>query len=495
MPLALMRMLVDPASGITPQAADRAYLSGLDQIPWPCRARLKDHELQIERAVNESGKLHIPFTIPNRGEMTIATGTLMQRDRPYHLEIELARGKLNQVRNQAAEWQAMGLVLAQPVEAALRRAIEEFSHAVTDQRDAALAAKRARHALATALDVGELLADSYVEQALALRHRQMARLPTFLGLRLDHRLLPAAALAHLLTAFNSVTVPLVWRNVEATEGDYQWNVYDRQIEWFQSHGVHVCAGPLLRLDDAGLPDWLTLWEGDFDGILAFSTDYITRVIERYRGKVALWQCASRVNVGAPLGLQEEQKMQLAVRALETMRKLDPDTPAMICFDQPWGEYLRRSEFALSPLHFADALVRAGLQLGGIGLEINLGYYPAGTWPRDRLDFSRMLDLWSYMGLPLHVMLTVPSGDQPDALARGVSAPLASSVAWTAEVQAAWIKRFVPLMLAKSYVQTITWNQFCDSDVHDFPNGGLFDGGNAAKPAFATLAQLRKKHLH
>ena len=113
-------------------------------------------------------------------------------------------------------------------------------------------------------------------------------------------------------------------------------------------------------------------------------------------------------------------MQLAVAVLETMRKLDPDTPAMICFDQPWGEYLRRSEFALSPLHFADALVRAGLQLGGIGLEINLGYYPAGTWPAQPARFqphARSVEL--HGTCRLHVMLTVPSGDQPDAMARGV----------------------------------------------------------------------------
>jgi GH35 family endo-1,4-beta-xylanase len=495
MPIALMRMLVDSASCITPQAADRAYLSGLDQIPWPCRTRLKDNELAIERGVSESGKLHIPFPVTGRGEMMISTGTLMQRDRPYQLEIELARGKLNQVRNQVAEWQSMGLVVTPQIEAAVQRVIEQFSAAVTSQEVPALAAQRAREAIAATVEVGELIADCYVEQALALRHRQMSKLPTLMGLRLDPRVLPATAIAQLLTAFNSVTVPLTWRNVEAGEGDYQWQVFDKQIEWFQSHGVQVCAGPLLRFDNGGLPDWLSLWEGDFEGLLQFAGDYVNAVVSRYRGKVGMWQCAARVNVGDMMGLQEEQKMQLAVRVLEVTRKADPETPAIICFDQPWGEYLRRLEFALSPLHFADALVRAGLQLGGIGLEINLGYYPAGSPPRDRLDFSRMLDLWSYLGLPLHLMLTMPSSDQPDPKARNPSAPQGGLGLWTPEGQAAWIKRFMPLFFAKSYVQTITWNQLCDSDPHEFSHGGLFDLSNAAKPAFAAIAQLRKRHLH
>jgi hypothetical protein len=495
MPLALMRMLVDPASGITQQAADRAYLSGLDQIPWQCRTRLKDNELVIERAVNDSGKLHIPFPLATGGETTVSTGTLMQRERPYHLEIELARGKLNQVRNQSAEWQSMGLILTPATDVAMRRAIETFSQAVTTQDDATLSAERARQALGMAVEAGDHLADSYIEQALALRHRQAPRLPTALGLRLDPRMLPASALSQLTGTFNSVTVPLTWRNVEAVEGDFQWTVFDRLIEWFTGHGVQVCGGPLVRLDDFGLPDWLTLWEGDFDGLLSVATEYVGRVVERYRGKIGLWQCAARVNVGEALGLKEEQKLQLSVQTLEAARRLDPDTPAIICFDQPWGEYLRKTEYALSPLHFADALVRAGLQLAGIGLEINVGYYPAGTWSRDRLEISRMLDLWSCLGLPLHVMLTVPSGEQPDPKARAASAPLPGMSHWTPEAQSNWVKRFVPMLLAKSYIHSIVWNQLCDSDVHEFPHGGLFDAANAAKPAFATLAGLRRKHLH
>ena len=491
----MMRLLVDPASGITQQAAERAYLAGMDQIPWPCRNQLTGGELVVERQVTESGKLQIPFQVDGRGEVMLSTGTLMQRERPYRLEIELARGKLNQVRNQMEDWRTMGLVVAPAVETTLKTALDEFAKAVTAEQDPGQAAARARKAIATALEAGELLADCYVEQALGMRHRQISRLPTLLGAELGPRMLPAAAMAHLHTAFNSLTVPLVWRDVEASEGNCQWQVFDKQVEWCQAQGVQVTGGPLLRLDPRGMPDWLCLWEKDFDGLLAFAGDYVATAVGRYKGKVGLWQCAARVNVAEVLSLQEEQKLQLAVRALETTRRIDPDTPAIIRFDQPWGEYLRNGDFDLSPLHFADALVRAGLQLGGIGLEINVGYFPAGTATRDRLDFNRMLDLWSYLGLPLHLYLTVPSGEQPDPKARNGSAPVAGAAEWSPASQATWIKRYVPLMLAKAYVQSITWNQLSDGDPHEYPNAGLFDAVGAAKPSFAALGSLRKKHLH
>ena len=36
----------------------------------------------------------------------------------------------------------------------------------------------------------------------------------------------------------------------------------------------ICAGPLLELDDRGVPDWTYLWEGDFQSILRFMLDHV-----------------------------------------------------------------------------------------------------------------------------------------------------------------------------------------------------------------------------
>jgi hypothetical protein len=495
MPQAQLHLLVDSASGVTQQAAERAYLSGMDQIPWPCRSRLQDGRLTIDRNVTESGKFHIPFQVEGRGELMLATGTLMQRDRPYLLEIELARGKLNQVRNQLADWQGMGLTVPPAVEAALRKALAEFSVASTSPEDPARAAECARRAIALGVEAGELLAETYIEQAVAMRTRFSPQLPTLVATKLDHRLLPPAAMAHLQQTFNALNVPLVWRELETKEGEYRWPIYDKQIEWCHEQSVKVFGGPLLLLTDRGVPDWLCLWEGEFEQLLSLAADYVATVIHRYRGKVALWKCAARVNVAEVLSLQEEQKLQLAVRAIEVARQCDPTTPAIICFDQPWGEYLRHSESDLSPLHFADALVRAGLQLSGIGLEINVGYLPDGSTPRDRLDMSKMLDLWSYLGLPLHITLTVPSSEAMDPKSHSHSAPPPGASHWTPESQAAWVKRYLPLLMAKAYVHSITWNQLSDAEPHEYPHGGLFDATSVAKPTFTALASLRKKYLN
>jgi len=264
------------------------------------------------------------------------------------------------------------------------------------------------------------------------------------------------------------------------------------VEWCRAHGLKILAGPLLLLDARSLPDWLSLFEADFESVLDFVSAFVAAAVKRYRGKVDYWICASRVNDAEVLALSEHDRLRLVVQTVELIRSLDPDTPALVSFDQPWAEYMRQQHSDFPPLHFADALVRAGLDLGGLMMEINAGYYPGGTLPRHPLEFSRQLDTWGKLGLPLWLSLSAPSADDDDPLAQRKAVTLLGS--WTPAAQQAWAARFVPLALAKPSVQGVVWNQLRDSQPHDFPHGGLFGADRQAKPALRTLAAIRKTHL-
>jgi hypothetical protein len=280
--------------------------------------------------------------------------------------------------------------------------------------------------------------------------------------------------------------------VEAVEGHYDWSVCDTQIEWCRANNMHIVAGPLLPFDAHALPDWLTLWEGDFDNLLLFFSDYIRTVVNRYQGKVDMWQCAGRVNTGEILSLSEEEKLQLVASTIDIVRSIDANTPVFVSFDQPWAEYSSRREVDFPPLHFADALIRSDLGLSGIILELNIGYYPGGTLPRNPLEFSRQLDAWSMWGLPLWVSICAPSLCDADPMAnQEVKVPPGS---WTPAAQQALVARYVPMMLSKTSVQGVIWNQLHDNQPHDFPYGGLFDLRRRAKPALLTLASLRRTLL-
>ncbi len=203
-------------------------------------------------------------------------------------------------------------------------------------------------------------------------------------------------------------LPMSWRDIETTEGAYAWDVADRQVQWCRDNRLAVCAGPLVQWDARSIPDWLHLCEGEFESLSSFATEFVEAVVRRYRGKVDLWIASGRMNTSEVLSLTEEERIRLAAVAAETTRRCDPDAPVFVSFDQPWGEYLSCQEIDFPPLQFADALLRAGLGITGLALDINLGYWPDGTLPRDLLDFSQQIDRWGYLDVPLLVTLAVPS---------------------------------------------------------------------------------------
>ena len=126
------------------------------------------------------------------------------------------------------------------------------------------------------------------------------------------------------------------------------------------------------------------------------------------------------------------------------------------------------------------------------LEMNIGYSPGGTLRRHPLEFSRLLDAWSSLSLPLWLSISAPNSDADDPLAH--SKATVSPGSWTAAAQRGWVARFVPLALAKPMVQGVLWNQLRDNELHDFPNGGLFDDRRHRKPAMRLLGSIRHKYL-
>src|SRR5690242_9882254 len=89
---------------------------GPDNMPWPTELRFNGDQLLVSRDVDESGYLIVPWSINGRGLIMGTSATLIDRLRPYNLLVELARGKVNQVRCQAFDWRAGGLLLTPELE-------------------------------------------------------------------------------------------------------------------------------------------------------------------------------------------------------------------------------------------------------------------------------------------------------------------------------------------------------------------------------------------
>jgi hypothetical protein len=486
-----LRFYAPDQEALLADIAPRGYVAGMEGIPWETVCVAQGEQFIVDRDTSESGTVTVPWPVPPRGELMLSTSNLMERSEQYLLPLELARGTINRLRSQASAWQQAGLTLPSTLEKKIHAATETLAHSATQQHVPAKAAELAQKAIMLAVDALEHLGDQYSEQALLLR-RQSGQLPTLLAIRLE-QVPEGKAIKKILSAFNAVVLPFTWRSIEGSSSQRQWAEWDNLIDWAHQHDLKVCGGPLIQLDRRTLPDWIYLWDEDWEELESYILGHVNAVVERYRGRVHLWNIAGRVNVDPALAISEEQLLRLTVDAIESLRTIDPRTPSIVSFDQPWSEHLAEKDRDLPPMHFADTLARAELGVAGFGLEMNWSYWPQGTPPRDAVEVSRMIDRWTALGHPLLVMLTAPSAATPDAAAAYPARQTAGSSAdlnW----QQAFAEHLLPVLMAKNSVQAIVWNQWTDTLPHEFAHAGLIDATGKAKPALKVLAELKKKYL-
>ncbi len=489
-----MRFVIPLPERLVPDAAQQAYLASQEGTPWECATTLSGNALAIERETRESGYLYFPWNVPGRGVVMLNSGSLMERASAYHLPVELARGTVNRLRNQVSLWETAGMVLPAELEPLIHRATAAFARAATGQGNPVAACEPADEAIRLGLDASDLLTHDYARQVIDIRRSQQQPLGTLLGARLQTA--PDADFGgKFLATFNTALVSPVWHDLEPKMGKFQWDALDAQVQWCREANLRVCFGPLLQFDRHLLPDWLFLDE-EFEEVQLSAVQFIDAVVKRYRGKVQLWHAAARLNLEGAFQFTEEQRLRLVVEAVDRVRSLDAKTPMILSFDQPWGEYIIRQDQELTPLHFADTLVRGELGLAGIGLEMNLGYWPGGTLPRDALEVSRQLDRWSQLGVPLVVFVSIPSSGGPDPRAQHTTRVVPGLIAGGVSLQSqqAMLNSLMPLLLAKQSVQAVIWNHWRDDVPHEFPHSGLCDAKGKPKPALQSLASLRKDLL-
>src|SRR5262245_15792136 len=114
-----------PASAVN-ELQHACLAGGFDNAPGPTQALVQGDRLVLHRAVDESGFLIPPWPIEGVGRVMTVTATLMERDEPYSLAVELARGKVNQIRNHVADWLPLGVELGAELEAAMSEMNRHF---------------------------------------------------------------------------------------------------------------------------------------------------------------------------------------------------------------------------------------------------------------------------------------------------------------------------------------------------------------------------------
>lgn len=472
-----------------------AYICGIEGVPWHTTTRLEGDRLTVERDIDESGKLYLPWPIDGYGPMMQSTCSLRLSSKPYSLLLELARGGCYNVRSQSDVWHRAGLRLDETFVRTLDEATAAFIEASGCGLRLGEQSEHAMRSLASLHAAAEELSEAYAAQAISFRKQNESKLSTLIGGTIHCDGGEPKYGADYGSAFNSAAVRMSWGEIETDAGRYDFDRIDEVLGWASALGLRVIGGPLLDFHDRMLPHWLYLIEDDFDKLLDSVNEFVEHTVKRYRGRVQIWNCASGLNTPGPLDLSDEQIMRLAVTVLQTVRRIDPQTPAIISFDQPFGEYLAHHRNGISPIHFADALARSGLGMAGLGIELRLGYSGFGTIPRSTLQIGQMLDRWATLGMPLLVQLAISADASTDSLARRPSTliPMGGEEVAGEVTQMRCASAIIRTLLAKQFVHAIVWEGWDDATPHLLPHTGVHSA-SGPRPLLEYFKRLRRDLL-
>ncbi len=465
-----------------------AYISGMDGVPWFSETAFDGKQFSIQHGLTASGKLNLTWPVPEIGLRSLSTCSLRGSEaQSYQLPLELARGSCYRARAISDAWERFGLTLCGEFHQLLQDGSREFLEAAKSQSAKDRCAESALKAIPLLEKALDVLAENLADQSIAFRKKREPQLGTLLAgsINLDE-MEQDSSRQDFMETFNAAAVRFNWRCIEEQSGKFDFGLVASNLEICRQSDLRVIAGPLVDFRDASIPAWLQGSETNFDSLLNAAVNYVEKAVSQFRGSVQLWNCAAGLNTAGPLEMDDEQVMRLSLAILQAVRRVDPTTPAIMSFDQPFGEYLSKNESGVSPLKVAETLVRSGLGLAGIGLDYRIGYLSNATMPRSPVDFSLALDRWGNLGIPTLVQLTIPGETGPDTNSDFTgSAP---------EQQLKIARPLLQLLLAKPSVHGIVWNDWANGAPHQTNQSSFLGANGQPRPLQQYLMKLRQENL-
>jgi hypothetical protein len=472
-----------------------AHLLGPDDVGVKGTVRFRDGLICCEKNAEGAAALALQVELEGAGELVLQTCLLPEREEPYVLSVELARHRLMRCLQKQEDWAMFELGDDHPAMRKYLRARRKFIEALSELDDPDEADRLGWEALRTGIEASERLALTHAESLLQ-RRRQAGQLSRHIigsgvGLEQDPERVGPALAQH----FDYIRLPMPWRRLEPEEQTYDWKVVDRWCEWAVKQRVPVIAGPLVSFTPDVLPDWLYMWDHDYDSIREVLSEHIERVVGRYRRVVSLWNVVSGIHVNSQFGLNFEQLMDLTGMAASLTKRVHPNGQTLIEITHPFGEYYASNQRAIPPLMYAEMVLQAGISFDAFGLKLVMGQPDEGRRMRDLMQVSALLDRFSSLGKPLHVSAAaVPSEPQEAAASgRGDNGSARGGYwrrPWSGEVQAEFLDRFYKMCLSKPFVDSVAWLDVTDHDRAELPSGGLLDAELEPKQGLHQLSALR-----
>lgn len=462
-----------------------AHLVGRDDLPVTGRVRFKRGRILCDKRGGRPAGLCLQYDAGGMGQLMLQTCLLPERNEPYNLTVELARHRIKMFIAKSEEWQMFDLSAQHPAMKLWEEARQRFTAAMTCE-DPTEADRIARQSLETAIDATERLA---LAHAQILLHRRFATKPASsasLGVRVWPGRNGAGLRAIVEKEFDVLALPMNWRELEVREGTYNWEPLDRWVQWAKQQGKPILAGPLIDFSARAVPEWIYVWQHDYDTCRDLVYDHIERVVHRYKGAVTFWNLGCGLNVRENFEFSVEQMIDLTRMASLLVRQSRKGARTMIELAEPFSEYRANQREGVTAAMFAERLIQEGVRLDAIGVQMLLGEAESGRATRDLMQISSLLDQYATMELAILITAMGVPSDQVD--------PDGGywHEAWSPERQGRWASQIFALAMSKPYVESVIWSELFDHDQAIPKCGGLIDHEGRSKPALQRLLGVRRR---
>ena len=477
---------------------EKAYFAGWGRVPRVTNTIVREDELLIRTDSISSGTIHVPLVHSPLGIVIESTESLLSQHDSYFLARELARGSLGRCYRRLFDWQMVGFVQPQELEARLGGIAKRFSSAVVQDP----AVPEIEREFVAVLDCLALLVmeenKDFAEQSLSWRTRNNERLPIVLGIGTNARhfdtLHDFDTYATLLQgSFHAVLPTPTWRELEPLPGQFDWERLEKHLMTPVRFGFQVVFGPLISFSLDTFPEWLVPQLSEEGYFESRATRFVNTIAERYGHLAHSWILANRFVDQSLPELPPERSLGLIRMLAQQLRSRGIGTPIAVGINQPWGEYALRQTPSWEQVQIAEALMGCR-EIDTFLLEMDFGCGEHLTLPRDPMSVGNMIDQWSFLGKKIYVSLSVPSAGEPVATAP----ELAPEIQWTEERQRIWTEMLLLTVLSKRMVQGIFWSCLQDPIVpgnfSTSSNHGLINVQRTLKSAFKHFSAIRKNLL-
>jgi hypothetical protein len=474
-----------------------AYLVGSDGVPVRADVEFKGGEIICAKRTAGPAGLALLWPVGSAGRMIVETTRLPERDKPYNLHVELLRGRLMRIAQKREDWGLHDFEGTEDITAQIDKARNQLVAALVADTPAAAAV-----AAEQGLNIGLLAAEglsAFHAQIFLNRRRQVGGFPKRLfGCTVDLERTDGAYQKHLVEGFDYIALPFNWRQIEPREKEFNWDKIDRWVDWANKHRMPIRGSGFVCFQQQCVPDWLYIWEHDFDAVRDLIYEHIRRIIGRYGQHIQVWDVITGIHAGNCFNFNFEQLMELTRMSTAVTKQLAPRSTTVVDIITPWGEYYAHNQRTIPPLLYAEMIVQSGVNFDAFGLQWYFGMGVEGMHVRDIFQISAMLDRFSAFGKPLHITgVQAPSdvADVPDSVWGRKASVRAGGTwhrDWSEETQRAWLRRVYHIALSKPFVDAITWRSLADGGEAFLPHGGLLRANGTPKPAYSELQGIRKE---